>query len=143
MPPSISAFCNSEQGVSPVVSTILLVAVTIILGSVITVFAFTYLDGVQSPAPTADFEGRFTDAGDIEITHIAGDTVPADQLLIRSTDLTGTTTIGRWSTFSGETDVSAGSSISASGFDGDETVRVIWQPASQDRSHVLREFVRV
>jgi len=140
-PPSTGITASDERSVAPLVGNILMVAVVVVLGTVLTVFAFSYLDSLRPPAPEAAFSGEFTESDRITITHTSGDTIPAEDLEVRVADASGTTTRGTWKTLSGgPTDVAAGDSISDTDFNGDETVYLLWKPAAQDRSHILSEF---
>jgi hypothetical protein len=42
------------------------------------VLALGLLDGVSDPAPTADFDAEFTEAGDVERRHAQGDSIAGD-----------------------------------------------------------------
>lgn len=138
---SDDASTNDGRAVSPLIGNILMVGVVVILGTVLTVFAFSYLDILRPPAPEAAFSGEFTESGRITVAHASGDTISAQDIEVRVADASGTTTLGTWKTLAGRpTDVSAGDSISETGFNGDETVYVVWNPASGDRSHILSEF---
>lgn len=132
---------SNERAVSPLIGNLLLIAVVVILGAVITVFAFGYLDSLQAPAPQAKFSGEFSNQGTLTLTHTQGDQIAAQDISLRMTDATGERSLGTWETISGaSSDVSAGDSIRVTGFNGDETVFIIWQPVTQDRSHILSEF---
>lgn len=141
VPPTRLNIDVPERAVSPLIGNLLLIAVVVIMGSVITIFAFGYLDSLQAPAPQAKFSGEFSDQGTLTLTHTQGEQIAAQDISVRVTDATGERSLGTWETISGvSSDVSAGDSIRVSGFNGDETVFVIWQPVAQDRSHVLSEF---
>lgn len=106
-----------------------------------TVVAFGYVDSLRAPAPQTAFAGEFSNQGRLTISHTDGETVPAQDILVRVSDSTGDTTLGTWKTLYGTpTDVSAGNSITLSGFNGDETVYLVWKPLSQDRSQILSRF---
>ncbi|MFC6973859.1 type IV pilin [Halomicroarcula sp. GCM10025709] len=73
---------STERGVSPVVSTVLLVAVVVILASTVSVVAFGFTSQVDEPAPVvAQSSGQLvrdvTGGTDqiVNITHEAGDTI--------------------------------------------------------------------
>lgn len=77
-----------RRAVSPVLSTVLMVAVVVVLGATISVFAFTFLDSVDDPAPNiAQTSGAFVpqdgdDGGIVQITHEAGDSVRVSDIEI-------------------------------------------------------------
>ena len=68
-------FINSEEAVSPVIGTILMVAITVILAAVIAAFVFGV--GVPKQAPTANIQLHHVDVLDNNITlrHLGGDTI--------------------------------------------------------------------
>lgn len=132
---------EEDRAVTPVIGNILLVAVVVILGTVLTVIALGYVDSLQAPAPEATFEGEFSDAGTLTLTHTNGETIPAQDIRLRVSDATGERTVGTWKTIAGgPSDVSSGDAIEVSGFNGDETVYVVWNPPGGDRSQVLTTF---
>ena len=73
----------SEDGVSPVIGVILMVAITVILAAVIAVFVFNMTDDVQGSktvAVTAKLQGNGTEVDDVVITYMGG---PDDDKLIK------------------------------------------------------------
>ncbi len=68
-------FINSEEAVSPVIGTILMVAITVILAAVIAAFVFGV--GVPKQAPTANiqFHDVDVDKNNITLRHLGGDTI--------------------------------------------------------------------
>ena len=130
---------DEPRAVSPLVSTILMVAITVVLAAVVSVFALGILDGVSDPAPTADFDAEFTDSGDVRIQHAQGDTIDGDRVFLKISDASGSRTLG-WTDLGGSADVSAGSVVTASGLNGDETVRVVWESETGAESATLRTF---
>ncbi|MFB6189522.1 MAG: type IV pilin [Halapricum sp.] len=93
---------RDERSVSPVISVILMVAVTVILAATIAVFVLGVGENVSETAPQAsfsfeykpssgDFSGRST-VGPLKIIHDGGDPIRARELYIRGqcgTDGTG------------------------------------------------------
>ena len=80
---------QSPRAVSPVVSTILLVATVVILGTTISVLALGVTDDLNDAGPvvgqsTAEFIGDRSGADDqiVRITHIAGDSVAVSEMEI-------------------------------------------------------------
>ena len=71
---------SAEDAVSPVISAILMVAITVILAAVVSVFALGLVESVDSTGPTASFEFEVLDTGDIAVTHASGNTLNGDQL---------------------------------------------------------------
>jgi len=131
---------HRSRAVSPVVSTILLVAIAVLLGAVVSVFALGIVEDVDEPAPSASFDGKFTESGTIAITHVVGDTINGEKLYVRWTDVGGTEQEKTWVELGGGAQVSAGDVVNKSGFNGDETVRLVWATATGDRSAILSTF---
>jgi flagellin-like protein len=82
MPPD-----GSERGVTPVVSTILMVAVVVILAATVSVLALGFTDDADQPGPVvgqSSGELRSDVAGSndqiVRITHVAGDTVQVSEM---------------------------------------------------------------
>jgi flagellin-like protein len=116
-----------DDAVSPVIGVILMVAITVILAAVIGTFVLGLGDQVQSTTPQAQFTfDEDSSANEITITHDGGDPVDENNLeIVDSADNGGDTDPD----FTGGTEVTAGSSYTATGFnDGSSgTVRVTWQ----------------
>lgn len=84
---------GNNRSVSPVISVILLVAVTVVLGTTISLFALQVVEGLSDPAPNADFEiePRYFDDGvpkndSVAITHVGGDRLERERLEVRVGD---------------------------------------------------------
>jgi len=79
---------RGDRGVSSAVSTILLVAIVIVLASTVSVSALGVLEAIQEPAPNvAQSSGRFLpqdgyDGGIVRITHVSGDAVAVSEIEI-------------------------------------------------------------
>lgn len=82
-----------ERGVSPVVGTVLLVAITIVLASVIGAVAYGTADDLGERPPFSGLKLTFEEAPasapqydefrwDIKLTNIAGDTAQADEIVV-------------------------------------------------------------
>lgn len=76
-----------HRAVSPVISTILLVAVVVVLSATISVFVLDLGSTIQPDAPYIEVSGAFVDAVDdgeqaIAITLTAGDTAQTEQLYV-------------------------------------------------------------
>ena len=89
---------SPSRGVSPVISTVLLIAVVLVLAASITVVMSGYAEQTRSPAPTvgqssgelvADTAG--SDDQIVRLTHIAGDTLTVSNLeiVVDATDACG------------------------------------------------------
>lgn len=126
-------FVTDERAVTPVVSTILMVAIVVVLGAIISVTILGIASDTPSPAPQASFSaeqdttrikatGSFE--GDfyvLEITHTNGDNIPKDQLNVR---VNGRQAWGV-NTASNPSQASALLSDSSSSFRAGETLTVV------------------
>ncbi|MFC6991961.1 type IV pilin N-terminal domain-containing protein [Haladaptatus sp. GCM10025707] len=141
---------TEEDAVSPVIGVILMVAITVILAAVIGTFVLGLGDQVGNTAPQASFEFDYTDdtnADTLAITHSSGDKIKGADLTVKWSgasgdgDASGSAVWGP-SGMGGDTDVSAGSSVTlkaatTSGTTLDlskATVRVVWQSGNSDSS---------
>jgi flagellin-like protein len=122
-----------ERGVSPVVATVVVVAVVVILASVIGVYTSDIVEkATQEPAPQASFS--FLQNGNaVTVTHDAGDSIPADEVVVSAGG-----TEQKWSAVSSGSTISAGRTAQLT-VSGKTDVQVIWRPDSSDRSAVLAE----
>ena len=81
---------DTHRAVSPIISVILMVAITIILAATISTLVLGFTDDLNEPAPNvAETTGEFTVAegvaGDeqtVQITHVAGDSVDVEEIEI-------------------------------------------------------------
>ena len=73
-----------NRAVTPVVSTILMVAVVVVLAATVSVFFLGVTEDINEPAPVVgQTSGEFepgADAQRVRITHIAGESIPAEEL---------------------------------------------------------------
>lgn len=94
---------RTDRAVAPVVSTILMVAIAVILGAVIATFVLDIGEDVEDPSPTiSKSSGEFRsgtglDQQIIRITHVAGDPVDVSELevVVDPRDADGCETTGR------------------------------------------------
>lgn len=91
---------RSARSISPVVGTLILVAITVVLAATAAVFALGFQDSTDSTAPTVRVEATFnaTDRTDphwtFSLTHESGDDIEADELEFELTgDLGGTASV--------------------------------------------------
>lgn len=77
-----------NRAVSPVISVILMVAITVILTATISVFVLGFTEDLNDTAPTVgQTTGEFVAGGDrddqvVRITHVAGDSVAVEEIEI-------------------------------------------------------------
>ncbi|WP_284007811.1 type IV pilin N-terminal domain-containing protein [Haloarcula pelagica] len=138
---------DDEQGVSPVIGVILMVAITVILAAVIATFVLGLGDQVSNTAPQASFSFDYeadsslsaTNAnGVLTITHDGGDAIAADELFLRGSSVSGET--GNWSSLSGtvssSSEVRAGNSADIQ-VSNDDTIRTVFQSNDGGNSATL------
>ena len=85
-----SVMNKQDRAVTPVISTILMVAIVVILAATVSVFFLDTVEDINEPAPNvADTTGDFEPESDgyrnnqiVRITHIAGEGVPVEELEI-------------------------------------------------------------
>jgi flagellin-like protein len=91
------ALLRRERGVSPVISTILMVAIVVILAATISVMVLGFSEDLQNPAPVvgqSSGELEPVDGGDggiITVTHLSGDSVEVEniEIVVDATDACG------------------------------------------------------
>ena len=75
---------RQNRAVTPVVSTILMVAVVVVLAATTSVFFFDVTEDINEAAPVVgQTSGEFEPGADVQrvrITHIAGESIPAEEL---------------------------------------------------------------
>jgi len=149
---------DDEKAVSPVIGVILMVAITVILAAVIGTFVLGLGDQVQSTTPQASFGFETSNVGDdnngndeVSITHESGDSIDTNNLELTiggTTYYEGGNTAGSGVTYPTNTwdgdSVSAGSTITVAedsdAWNGDTTVRVIYDSPDSDSSSTLGKF---
>jgi flagellin-like protein len=83
---------DADRSISPVVGAILMVAIVVVLAAVAATTILGFSDEPGDPGPTVSLDTEFGAYSDIdphwqfEIRHQGGDTIPADELLVRFTD---------------------------------------------------------
>jgi len=123
---------TDEQGVSPVIAVILLVAITVILAAVISVFVLGLAEDTNSAAPQAGFS-IMENGTDVIVTHTGGAKIDGDRLRFAGA-ATEYTTVGSIDEWRGST-VSAGNSAVVSANPG--TVYLLWDAPNSEESAML------
>lgn len=82
---------GDERGVSPVISTILLVAVVVVLASVVSAAVWATFSDEQADAPLTDHSIVLTDEH-INISHLGGESIPLSELRVIVRNSTTSTT---------------------------------------------------
>ncbi|MFP8952133.1 type IV pilin [Natrialbaceae archaeon A-arb3/5] len=136
---------GDERAASQVLGVILMIAVTVSLAGVVHAHAVDFGDqNLHEPAPKAAFTVENADCSGTQITHEAGDSIPADELYVRSPELsisgpwadpTGYSTAG-----TADGTVQAGDRATLCNVDSKEfEIQLVWKSDQNDRSVVLSE----
>jgi flagellin-like protein len=77
---------RQDRAATPVIATILMIAIVVILAVVISTFALGFAENFRDPAPiVGQTSGEFVPGADeqvVRITHVAGDSVPVEEIEI-------------------------------------------------------------
>lgn len=120
-----------NRGVSPVIGVILMVAITVILAAVVSVFVLGIGDTVSETTPQASFTFDFDEENEtVTVTHTGGTTIDSDRIEVVAGDNTGT-----WSSDS----VSSGSVSDSVEYESGDEVRVVWTSQDGQSSNILAE----
>lgn len=124
---------RDRRGVTPVVATVLVVAVAVLLTAIVGFYFFDIVEQAsQEPAPQASFS--FLQNGNaVTVVHKSGDTISADELAF---SVSGTEQT--WSDVGSTGKVTAGSTAQLIVL-GEHQVRLLWRPLNSDRSATLAE----
>jgi flagellin-like protein len=136
---TVQMFLDSdERAVSPVISVILMVAITVILAAVIATFVLGLGESTTSEAPSVTFQFEYQqDSGDVRVSHAAGETVDGNQLRFAGAALEKTE-FGNITEWSGN-DVKSGDRATVS-VQGGETLQIVWQNADKTSTAVLGTY---
>ena len=145
---------RDDDAVSPVIGVILMVAITVILAAVIASFVLGLGDQAQQATPQASFSFDYTEGstdgeGYVTVTHDGGDAIEAQELYVRGSGITGTSTstssyvltgAGSWGTagYTSDSEISAGQTVDVE-VSSDYEIRVIYEPVEGDTSATLAE----
>jgi flagellin-like protein len=125
---------QDDDGVSPVIGVILMVAITVILAAVIATFVLGLGEQLSDSSPQATFDFDYDGSGTLTVTHVGGDSIEAGDLYLRGGDSESPWTDGG---YAAETDIGAGDDIDYSVSD-DDTVRVVWESADGEQTATLQ-----
>lgn len=126
---------TDDDAVSPVIGVILMVAITVILAAVIGAFVLN-IGGSQDTAPTASFDfENSSNADSVNITMESGEKINTETISVTwdggENESLG---IGEWT--SGTT-VEIGGAVDDNKINSGDTVRIIWESQSTDKSSTL------
>ena len=131
----LTALFSDEDAVSPVIGVILMVAITVILAAVIGTFTLGLYEGGNEAAPSVDFDTVYDEGVQtLTVTHTHGETIETSQL---EWVVTGDDEISEM--FSGPR-VTAGDSVTLTGVESDETVRLVWSTKGEERSATIMKW---
>ncbi|MFC7021340.1 MULTISPECIES: type IV pilin N-terminal domain-containing protein [Haloarcula] len=136
----IKRLIHDDDAVSPVIGVILMVAITVILAAVIASFVLGLGDQAQQTTPQASFSFDYTSGGPLDVTHDGGDSIEAQELYIRGSNLNSQT--GSWDSigsYSPTSEITAGNSLSLSGVPNNYDVRVVYETVEGDNSATLAQ----
>jgi flagellin-like protein len=110
-----------ERGVSPVISTVLLVAVVVVVGTTVAVFALGLGESTSTNPPKAALDTvSQPDNGTVVVRHQAGETIDREQLQVRGA-----------ASVSAPEKITAGETIAVEPAAGADEVTVVWETAEQ------------
>ncbi|MFC7098603.1 type IV pilin N-terminal domain-containing protein [Halobaculum marinum] len=127
-----NALFDDDRAVSPVIGVILMVAITVILAAVIGSFVLGLGNSVQQTAPNTNFQFDYNGSSGVAAVHTGGDSISASQLNV-------TTSLDSTTSWSGVSEVTAGTNSSYIKHATDDTVRVIWTSENGDTSQTLAD----
>lgn len=124
---------DDDRAFTPLAGTGLLVGVVVLLLAVLGAAMFGFIDAVAPP------EAEFTvesDGEEVTITYLEGEPIAAEELYVRGQDPDGEVQFGAWPD---EGIVDPGTRITVDAADGNEELRIVWEPVGFDRSATLAE----
>ncbi|WP_276301164.1 type IV pilin N-terminal domain-containing protein [Halorussus lipolyticus] len=143
---NLKALFEDDGAVSPVIGVILMVAITVILAAVIGTFVLGLGQNVQSSSPTAsisfDQQGSAGSA-DVQVAHDGGDPLEKDQIDITVTGNSISNPSNPVDDWASDSEITAGESVTlkaSSGFNAEDTIKVVWTADGGESSNVLGEF---
>jgi flagellin-like protein len=126
----IQGLLTEEEAVSPVIGIILMVAITVILASIVGVFAFDVFGQNSEEAPGIIFEYDYDDgANELTIRHQNGDVVKGSSLTFKEVggSSPGDATPSTW----GGSEVQAGDTEAVGNVNSDAEVLIVWEQQQQ------------
>jgi flagellin-like protein len=129
----IRGLLTEEEAVSPVIGIVLMVAITVILASIVGVFAFDVFGQNSQETPSVIFEYDYDGTDDLTIRHRSGAVIKGAAIEFKKRSGTPLTD---WSS---NTEVQAGDSIelgpssspSTAAIDPGDTVLIVWNQQEQ------------
>jgi flagellin-like protein len=135
---NIKELFTDDSAVSPVIGVILMVAITVILAAVIGSFVLNLGGSLNQNAPQASFDFEYDDSGNVNITHVSGDTVTSsDASSVNVTNGVGNST--NWTNIGGAYPIQAGDQVTYDKVNSGNTIRVIWTGPNGETSATIAE----
>jgi flagellin-like protein len=132
-----SFILGRNRAQSELTGTLLMVAVTIVAGATVAVFALGVFDGGET-TPQSDFDFEFQpDTTEVRVTFTQGDSIEGDQLRFSGAAVEKTS-FGGITEWSGS-ELSAGASATVA-VTPDETLRVVWQSDDGESTAILATY---
>ncbi|WP_418282090.1 type IV pilin [Halorubrum sp. DTA98] len=126
-------FRDDDRGFTPIAGAGLLVGVVVLLLAVVGAAMFGFIDAVAPP----DAEFQIQHDGEMVITYVEGEPIPAEALHVYGTDPNEEVQFGGWPT---DGLVRPGERIVVEAATGNEEMEVVWNPVGFDRSKTLGEY---
>lgn len=123
---NVRALYKEDRAVSPVIGVVLMVAVTVVLASVIGVFAVGLGETAQTNVPEVDFDFTYGSGSSVTISHEGGQNIDASDLEIRGAGG------GTW-----PSRISSGDSWTGNVNAGADEIVVVWRDDDGRTSHVI------
>lgn len=122
---------KSDRAVSAVISVVLLVAVTVILASVVSLFAVGLDEQARTDVPEVDFDFTYTQSGgttQVTISHEHGQNIDASDLEIQ-----GASVSNDWPS----DEISTGDSWTGTTSGSTTEIVIVWRDDDGQTSHVI------
>ena len=148
----VNKLLTDDEGVSPVIGVILMVAITVILAAVIAAFVLGIGD-TEDPAPSSSLNYEIDDSGgELSISHDSGDAFAAGDVQVNLEGPNGATDDGTTlnelsyssATVDSDTEFTPGDSYTLTDFDtsagpGTITIELVWAPGGGDAQSIFSE----
>jgi flagellin-like protein len=128
---------QDDDGVSPVIGVILMVAITVILAAVIATFVLGLGEQLSDSSPQATFDFDYDGSSTLTVTHVGGDSIEAGDLYLRGSSNVNEKAWTDPAEYSATNDIGAGDDIDYNVND-DDTVRVVWESADGEQTATLQ-----
>jgi len=132
-------FLDDDNGATPVVGIVLLVAITLLLSAVVAnaVFGLGLFD--RETGPSIVFDDEYDeDAEELDVTHESGSTVEMEHVVAVASGGNGTVDVDfSRSTVSSSDTLMSGETLVLTDVQEGETIRLIWESPDSEKSYVV------